>query len=45
LIAGDKVYALKGDLQEFDTLAGKTVVVAGEVKHGSMAVQSISEQK
>jgi hypothetical protein len=45
LVAGDKVYVLKGDPKQIGQFAGKRVSVTGDVTKESLAVQSISEEK
>jgi hypothetical protein len=45
LLAGDKVYVLKGDAKQLDQLAGKKVKVSGDVTGTTVAVSSIAEAK
>jgi hypothetical protein len=45
LLVGDKVYALKGDANKFDQLAGKKVKASGDVSGNTLAVTSIAEAK
>ncbi len=45
LVAGDKIYALKGDANQFDGLAGKKVKVNGEVTGTTITVSKIAETR
>lgn len=42
LLAGDKLYVLKGDAKQLDQFAGKQVKVAGDVSGNTVTVTSIS---
>jgi hypothetical protein len=42
LLAGDKVYVLKGDAKQFEQLAGKKVQVSGNVTGTTVAVSSMT---
>ncbi len=41
LVAGDKVYTLKGDKTAIDKFAGENVVVKGDVNGSTVTVESI----
>lgn len=41
LLAGDKVYVLKGDAKQFDQFAGKKVKVTGNLSGSTVTVASI----
>jgi hypothetical protein len=43
LLVGDKVYVLKGDAKQLDSLAGKRVKVAGEVSGTTITFASITQ--
>lgn len=45
LLAGDKLYVLKGDAKQLDQFAGKKVKVAGDVSGNSVTVTSISSAR
>jgi len=45
LLVGERLYALKGDVKQFDPLAGKKVTVSGEVNGNIFTVASIAEAK
>jgi hypothetical protein len=45
LVVGESVYGLKGDPKRIGEFAGKKVAVTGELAKGSIAVQSISQEK
>jgi hypothetical protein len=45
LQAGDKLYILKGDTRQFESLAAKKVKVTGDVNGTTIAVSTIAESK
>ncbi|HVZ18130.1 MAG TPA: hypothetical protein VG897_13490 [Terriglobales bacterium] len=45
LLVGDKVYSLVGDNEQFDSLAGQRVQVAGDVTGDKITVQTITAAK
>ena len=45
LVVADKVYALSGDAQKFDSLAGTKVNVTGEQNGATIIVQSIASAR
>lgn len=42
IVVGEKVYALIGDIKQFELLAGKRVTVQGDLSGNSITVKSIS---
>jgi hypothetical protein len=45
LVAGDKIFILKGDAKQIEKYAGKKVSVTGEVAGNSLTVASIADPK
>ncbi len=45
LLVGDKVYAMSGDANKFEPLAGKKAKVSGELKGDTITVVAIVESK
>jgi hydroxyethylthiazole kinase-like sugar kinase family protein len=45
LVSGGQVYTLKGDMSQFDKLAGQNVTIKGKVDGKTITVDSIAAAK